>query len=55
VNIDPGKALSFPINLRDYCVLPPGQYVASFIYDTSSLPSWFGMRDDAWYGATNMV
>jgi len=53
--VPPGKSWLFPLNLRDYCDLPPGRYRVEFKYDTESIPSWVKPDKDSWHGTTNMV
>jgi len=50
-----GKSWFFPINLRDYCDMPPGRYEVELEYDTESVPSWVKPDKNAWHGATNKV
>lgn len=49
------RSITFLHNHRDFCILPPGKYVAEFQYDTRFVPSWVRPDKRAWHGKTNTV
>jgi hypothetical protein len=43
------------LDLRQFCVLPPGNYALTMQYDTAFIPRWIRADKHAWHGATNRV